>query len=64
MAEFAANNNIFLSTKLSPFFTSRGLHSRMSFDIIDLSDTTIYKWINKKKAIDIFEIMQLLCKYI
>ena len=63
MAEFAANNNNSLSTKLSPFFTSRDLHPRMSFDIIDLSDTPTREQINKKKAIDISEAMQSIRKY-
>ena len=57
MAEFAVNNNNFLSTRLSPFFASRGLHPRMSFDVVDLSDTTTRERINKKKAIDISEAM-------
>ncbi len=60
IAEFATNNNISLSTKLSPFFTSKGLHPRMSFDVVDLSDTTTRERINKKKAIDISETMQLI----
>ncbi len=63
MTEFAANNNVSLSTKLSPFFTSRGLHPRMSFDIVDLSDITTRERINKKKAIDISETMQSIWKY-
>ena len=58
MAEFTANNNNFLLTRLSPFFASRGLHPCMNFDIINLSDTTTCEQINKKKAIDIFETMQ------
>ncbi len=58
IAEFATNNNVSLSTKLFLFFTSRGLHLCMSFDIIDLSDTTTCKQINNKKAINIFETMQ------
>ena len=57
MAEFAANNNNSSSTRLSPFFASRGLHSRMRFDVVDLSDTTTRERINKKKAIDISEAM-------
>ena len=63
MAEFVANNNVSLSAKLSPFFTSRGLYSRMSFDVVDLSDITTRERINKKKAINISETMQLLWKY-
>ncbi len=62
MAEFAANNNVSLSTKLSLFFTSRCLHSRMSFDVINFSDTTTRKRINKKKAIDISKTMQSIWK--
>ncbi len=57
MAKFATNNNISLSTKLSPFVTLRDLHPRMSFDIVDLSDTITRERINKKKAIDISETM-------
>ena len=63
MAEFAANNNNSIFTKLSPFFALGGLHPRISFDVVDLSDTTTRKRINKKKAIDIFEAMQLIWKY-
>ena len=58
IAEFAANNNDSASTKLSPFFALRGLYPRMSFDIVDLSDTTTRKRINKKIAIDISKAMQ------
>ena len=36
----------------------------MSFDVIDLLDITICEQINKKKAIDIPEFMQLIWKYI
>ena len=63
MAEFAANNNDSSSTRLSLFFASRSLHPRMSFDVVDLSDTTTRERINKKKAIDIFEAMQSIWKY-
>ena len=63
MAEFAANNNNSTSTRLSPFFASRGLHLRMSFDVVDLSDTTTRERINKKKAINISESMQSIWKY-
>ncbi len=58
MAEFAVNNSIFLSTKLSLFFTSRGLHLCMRFDVIDPWETTTCERINKIKAIDISETMQ------
>ena len=62
MAEFAANNNDFASTKLSPFFASQGLYPRMSFDIIYLSDKTTHEQINKKKAIDISKAIQSIWK--
>ena len=64
MVEFEANNNNSASTKLSPFFASRGLYPRMSFDVIDLSDKTTHKQIDKKKAIDISEAMQSIWKYV
>ena len=41
IAEWAANNNNSTSTRLSPFFTSRGLHLYKSFDVVDFSDITI-----------------------
>ena len=53
MAEFAANNNESASTKLFPFFASKGLHPRMSFDIVDLSDASTRERIHKQKALDI-----------
>ena len=58
MAKFTANNNKSASTKLSPFFTSKGLHLHMSFDVVDLLDITTYEQVNKKKAMDIWEAMQ------
>lgn len=52
-----ANSNKFTLAKLFPFFISKNLYLYMSFDIINLLDNTIYKWINKKKTINIFEII-------
>ena len=49
MTEFVANNNDFLSIKLSPFFASRGLYPWISFDIVNFSDTITHEQINKKK---------------
>ena len=63
MAEFAVNNNNSISTRLSLFFAKRGLYPRMSFNVVDLSDTTTRERINKKKAIDISESMQSIWKY-
>ena len=40
MAEFITNNNKLASTKLSQFFASQDLHSRISFDIVDLSNSS------------------------
>lgn len=57
MAEFVANNNNFIFIKLSPFFASRDLYTQMSFDVIDFSDITMRKQINKKIAIDISKTM-------
>ena len=53
MAKFAANNNQSASTKLSPFFATKSFHPRMSFDIVDLSDTSTRERILKQKALDI-----------
>ena len=43
MAEFATNNNNFLSIKLFLFFISRNLRLQISFDVIDLLDITTYE---------------------
>ena len=53
ITQFMANNNNSASIRLSWFFAIRDLHSCISFDIVDFSDTTTRKQINKKKAIDI-----------
>ena len=63
MAEFAANKNNSLSTRLSPFFASRDLYPRMSFDVVYFSDITTREQINKKKALDISEAIQSIWKY-
>ena len=47
MAKFATNNNKSLSTKLFLFFTTNGFYPRMSFDIVDLSNTSTCKQIFK-----------------
>ncbi len=53
IVEFIANNNKSASTKLSPFFATKGLHFYMNFDIVDLSDASTCEWIFKQKALDI-----------
>ena len=58
MAEFTANNNKSASTKLSPFFATKGLHPHMSFDIVELSDASTCKRILKQNALDISGNMQ------
>ena len=47
MAEFAANNNQSASTKLSSFFAIKGFYPHMSFDIVELSDTSTREQILK-----------------
>ena len=54
-----ANNNDFLLTRLSVFFTSRVLYLCISFNIVDFLNTITHEQINKKKSIDIFKAMQL-----
>ena len=46
-------------TKLSPFFATKGLHPRMSFDIVDLSDASTRGRIFKQKALDISRNMEI-----
>ena len=53
MAESTGNNNESASTKLSLFFATKSFHPRMSFDIVDLSDTSTRERILKQKALDI-----------
>lgn len=53
MAEFAANNNDSISTKLSLFFASKDLYLYISFNIIDFSDITTCKEINKRKTLNL-----------
>ncbi len=43
MAEFTANNNKSASTKIFPFFATKSLYSRMSFDIVDFSNANSYE---------------------
>ncbi len=58
MAEFTANNNESASTKLSQFFAIKGLHPRLSFDIVDLSNASTHDRILKQKALDISRNME------
>ncbi len=58
IAEFAANNNISASTKLSLLFTTKNLHPRIRFDIVELSNTSTCKWIFQQKTLHISENMQ------
>ena len=64
MAEFAANNNESASIKLSPFFATKGLHLRISFDIVELSDISTCKQIFNQKPLNIFRNMQTTWKFI
>lgn len=57
IVKFAANNNNSTFISLSPFFALKGLYLRISFDIIDFSNITIYKRINKKNAINISKVI-------
>lgn len=53
MAEFAADNNKSASTKLSPFYTKKNLHLRMSLDVVDLSYINTGEQILKQKILDL-----------
>ena len=63
MAEFAANNNKSASTKLSPFFATKSFYPRMSFDIVDLSNTSTRERILEQKALDISGKMETTWKF-
>lgn len=53
MAEFTTTNNNYTFILLSLFFVSKGLYVRINFDVIDLSNISLRKNINKKKVLDI-----------
>lgn len=63
MAKFVANNNKSAFTTLSPFFTSKNLYPRISFDIVNFSDITTSKQVNKGNAINILEVVQSIWKF-
>lgn len=48
-----ANNNKSTSTKIFLFFATKDLHPRISFDIVDLSNTNTHEQILKQKTFDI-----------
>lgn len=60
MVEFVVNNNDLVFIKLFPFFILKNLYLWTSFNIIDFSDITIHKRINKKKTINISKDIQLI----
>ena len=64
MAKFAANNNELASTKLSPFYATKGLHPHMSFDIVDFSNTSTRKRIFKQKALEISRNMETTWEFV
>lgn len=57
IVKFATNHNNCTSIRFSPFFALKNLYLCISLDIIDFSDIIIYKWINKKKTMDIYKSM-------
>ena len=64
MAEFAANNNKSNSTKLSPFFATKSLHPRISFDKVELFDASTCEQIFNQKALDISGNMQTTWEFV
>jgi len=63
MAEFATNNTPSSSTKISPFFCTKGYNPRMSFTETDLLASTTQERLLKQKAYDILEEMETVLKY-
>lgn len=55
IAEVVTNNNKLISTNFSPFFTIKNWHPCISFDIIELSNTSICGQIFKHKTLHISE---------
>ena len=53
MLKFAANNNESTSTKLSPFFATKGFYPRISFNKVELSNASTCKRIFNQNALDI-----------
>ena len=47
MVEFTANNNKLAFIKLSLFFASNILHPHISFNIVELSNTSTWERIHK-----------------
>lgn len=63
-AEFAANNNELAFTKPFLFFASKSLDLHMDFDIIDLSNTSTHRQINKQKALGFSRNMKITQEFI
>ena len=53
IAEFADNNSITSTTGVTPFFTNKGFHPRISFSPPADAGSTAYKHIQYTKANDI-----------
>lgn len=53
MTKFAANNNESVFTKLSLYFALKGLHPRINFNLVELSNTSTREQIFQWKALDI-----------
>lgn len=64
MTEFATNNNISASIRLSLFFALKDLYLLISFDIINLSGITTCNQMNKKQVINISKAIQSIEKFL
>ena len=64
MAAFIVNNNELVSIKLFSFFATKSFHPRISFDIVNLSNTSIHERIFKQKALDISRKMKTTWKFV
>lgn len=58
MAEFAANNMTSATTKMTPFFATRGYHPRMSFDPVTVTPESTRERLLTCRAMDISERMK------
>ena len=55
MIEFADNNNVLAFTNMSPFYTNKGFHPRMNFNLNIIDYVIIRKRFNVIKAKNIID---------
>ena len=64
ITKFAINKCHSIITKVFSFIITKDFHSRINFDIVDLSTIIIRERVLKRKTIDIFDEMKNIRKFI